>query len=90
MASIDDVERLIEEEEEEFGRAIERPKVPSNKKEPPTLKTLLVRDKDRTLKRTGLNLEQFTFRLSLLESEVTPVRRSPKLLNFDLRLVITL
>ena len=90
MAGIDDVERLIEEEEEEFGRAIERPKVPSNKKEPPTLKTLLVKDQDRTLKRTGLNLEQFTFILALLEGEATPMRRGPKLPDLGLRLVITL
>ena len=90
MASIDDVERLTEEEEEEFGRAIERPKVPSSKKEPATLKILLVRDQDRTLKRTRLNLEQFSFILSFLEGEVTPMKRSPKLQNFGLRLVITL
>ena len=90
MASIEDVERLIEEEEEEFGRPIQHPKRPSKRKIPSTLESLLVRDQDRTLRRTGLNLEQFNSILSLLEAEAIPSKRGPKLPDLGLRLVITL
>lgn len=57
MASINDVEKLIEEEEEEFDRVMEGPRMPRNKKQPLAPNTPSILDQDCTLKKTDLGHE---------------------------------
>ena len=90
MASIEDVERLIEEEEEEFRRPVEHPEAFPQKKKRPTLGTLMTEDQRRTLRRTGLDCAQFKYILSLLTMTETQLKRGPKLPDVGLRLVIIL